>query len=168
YLLAMEEVRADTKPILDFIHVVKQDGLGIALEQSFVPPPAVEFVHSTFQFIGENKPHCTAAAFAFGREDLIPGMFGALLEKMKITQNMAPNFHYYLRRHTQLDGEEHGPLALELVSSLCGDDQQRTAEAATAAKHSLQARITFWDGVAAAIRTHFPRNATGTEPHPPR
>jgi len=35
----------------------------------------------TFQFIHEQKDHCTASAFAFGREDLIPAMFGALLER---------------------------------------------------------------------------------------
>ncbi|MEO6350848.1 MAG: DUF3050 domain-containing protein, partial [Candidatus Limnocylindrales bacterium] len=57
-----------------------------------------------------------------------------------------------LRRHIQLDGEEHGALALELVSSLCGHDHQRTAEALQAAERALEARIAVWDGVLKAIK----------------
>ncbi|MDQ3488678.1 MAG: DUF3050 domain-containing protein [Acidobacteriota bacterium] len=152
YLLAMEEVGADTRPMREFLGHVARDGVQAALRLPAVPPPAVAFVRSTFHFIAGGKDHCTAAAFAFGREDLIPGMFGALLERMKISEATAPNFHYYLRRHIQLDGDEHGALALELVSSLCGHDQQRTTEALQAAERALEARIAFWDGVFTAIK----------------
>jgi len=117
-----------------------------------VPRPAIEFVRSTFQFIHDQKDHCTASAFAFGREDLIPAMFGALLERMKISEVMAPNFHYYLKRHTQLDAETHGPLALQLVATLCGKNAHREQEAMRAAERALEARIIFWDGVEAAMK----------------
>jgi hypothetical protein len=152
YLLAMEEVKADTRPIRRFIAEVREHGVEAALRLPGVPAPAVGFVRTTFQFIREKKDHCTAAAFAFGREDLIPAMFGALLERMKITEAMAPNFHYYLNRHTQLDGDTHGPLALQLVAELCGEDSRRKAEATVAAEQALEARIVFWDGVEAAMK----------------
>jgi len=152
YLLAMEEVKADTRPIRHFISVVNKNGVGAALDLPLVPRPAIEFVRSTFQFIDEHKDHCTASAIAFGREDLIPAMFGALLERMKISEVMAPNFHYYLKRHTQLDAETHGPLALQLVATLCDENDQREQEAMRAAERALKARITFWDGVEAAMK----------------
>ncbi|HXG72311.1 MAG TPA: DUF3050 domain-containing protein [Gemmatimonadaceae bacterium] len=151
-LLAMEEVGADTRPMREFLNHVARDGVQAALRLPAIPPPTLAFVRSTFQFIAGGKDHCTAAAFAFGREDLIPGMFGALLERMNISEATAPNFHYYLRRHIQLDGDEHGALALELVSSLCGHDDQRTAEALDAAEGALEARIAFGDGVLTAIK----------------
>jgi len=92
------------------------------------------------------------SAFAFGREDLIPAMFGALLERMKISEVVAPNFHYYLKRHTQLDAETHGPLALQLVAALCCKNDHREQEAMNAAERALEARILFWDGVEAAMK----------------
>jgi hypothetical protein len=152
YLLAMEEVEADTRPVRQFIAVVNEKGVEAALRLPVVPQPAIEFVKSTFQFIAARKDHCTASAFTFGREDLIPDMFGALLERMQITESMAPNFHYYLNRHTQLDAETHGPLALQLVTALCGQDARRKREANTAAETALEVRIAFWDGVEAAIK----------------
>ncbi len=152
YLLSMEEVNADTRPIRQFISVVNENGVEAALGLPMVPRPAIEFVRSTFQFIHEQKDHCTASAFAFGREDLIPAMFGALLERMKITEVMAPNFHYYLKRHTKLDAETHGPLALQLVAMLCGKDADREQEAVRTAERALEARIVFWNGVEAAVK----------------
>jgi Protein of unknown function (DUF3050) len=152
YLLSMEEVKADTIPIRQFISVANEKGVEPALGLPNVPRPAIEFVRSTFQFIDEQKDHCTASAFAFGREDLVPAMFGALLERMKITEGMAPNFHYYLKRHTQLDAETHGPLALQLVAALCGKNDQREQEAMRAAERALEARIVFWDGIEAAMK----------------
>jgi len=152
YLLSMEEVNADTRPIRQFISVVNENGVEAALGLPMVPRPAIEFVRSTFQFIHEQKDHCTASAFAFGREDLIPAMFGALLERMKITEVMAPNFHYYLKRHTQLDAETHGPLALQLVAMLCDKNADREQEAVRTAERALEARIVFWNGVEAAVK----------------
>src|SRR5258707_780801 len=143
YLLSMEEVKADTRSIRQFVSVVNEHGIGAALALPNVPRPAVEFVRSTFEFIHELKDHCTASAFAFGREDVIPGMFGALLERMKISEAMAPNFHYYLKRHTQLDAETHGPLSLQLVATLCGKNEQREREAMRAAERALKGRIIF-------------------------
>src|SRR5258708_18408118 len=91
YLLAMEEVKADTKPIRQFIAVVNENGIESALSLPAVPQPAIEFVRSTFHFVAEQKDHCTASAFPFGREDLVPAMFGALLRRMKISEDMTPN-----------------------------------------------------------------------------
>src|SRR5258708_3524487 len=59
YLLSMEEVKADTKPIRHFISAVSEHGIGAALGLPIVPRPAVDFVRATFQVIDEHKDHCT-------------------------------------------------------------------------------------------------------------
>ena len=63
----------------------------------------------------------------------------------------APAFHYYLKRHVQLDEDFHGPLSLRLLETLCGNDPQKMEEAETAAEEAICARIRFWDGVLEAI-----------------
>ena len=61
-------------------------------------------------------------------------------------------FHYYLERHIHLDEGFHGPLAMKLLNQLCEDDGEKTEEAIASAKRAVEARITFWDGVLAAIK----------------
>src|SRR5258708_35053024 len=53
YLLSMEEVKADTRPIRQFIAVLNENGIESALSLPAVPQPAIDFVRSTFPFIHE-------------------------------------------------------------------------------------------------------------------
>jgi hypothetical protein len=92
-----------------------------------------------------------AASFSFGRENVIPGMFNSLLAKLGIGEDRAPIFHYYLKRHAELDGDEHGPAALRLVATLCGNDPARLAEAVEAANAALASRTRLWDRVLATL-----------------
>ena len=47
------------------------------------------------------------------------------------------DFRYYLHRHIGLDGGEHGPMAVRLVASLCGNNEGRWQEAEQAAMTAL-------------------------------
>nr|CRH04618.1 conserved protein of unknown function [Candidatus Magnetococcus massalia] len=147
YLEAMEEVEADTQPVRQFVEQVKREGVHTFLKQAALPPAARSFMQSTFGFIQSGKPHVVAAAFALGREHIIPPMFRALLKEMQITQQQAPVFHYYLTRHIDLDGDHHGPLSMQLLTELCGGDKTKIQEAEDAAIQAIQARIIFWYGV---------------------
>jgi hypothetical protein len=151
YCDAMREVGADPAPAIRFSEVAADQGFEAALALNLAPPAAREFMRSTFGFIATGKPHVAGAAFALGREHIIPEMFRALLAKMNITAQQAPAFHFYLERHIHLDEDFHAPLALRMVNELVGGDAARLAEAEAAAVAAVKARIGFWDGVLAAL-----------------
>ena len=76
YLAGMAQAGADRHIIDTFIGLLRQGaGVSAALTSAGVPVPAAEFVNTTWQFIQQAPVHSQAAAFAFGREDLIPDMF---------------------------------------------------------------------------------------------
>jgi len=153
YAQAMEEVKEGSSQLIrEFVSTVASDSLDIAKETIQIPSAAKEFMEITFGFINSNKPHVVAAAFALGREHIIPEMFRALLDKMKISREQANVFHYYLDRHIELDGDHHGPMSLRMLDLLCEGDEAKIAEAEEAALLAIKARIKFWDGVLLAIQ----------------
>lgn len=151
YCHAMREVGASAAQPMAFIELVKEAGIDAALERGEVPEPAREFMKTTFGFVASGKPHVVAAAFALGREHVIPNMFRAFLAKMSIGKERAPAFHYYLERHIHLDETSHAPLSLKMLEVLCGGDAARRREAEEAAARAVEARIRFWSGVQQAI-----------------
>jgi hypothetical protein len=57
----------------------------------------------------------------------------------------------YLERHIEVDGEQHTPMAMQMLADLCGDDDRKWRECAEAAARALRARAELWDGIAAAL-----------------
>ncbi|MFM1770044.1 MAG: hypothetical protein RJA22_2573 [Verrucomicrobiota bacterium] len=150
YLQSMEEAGADTGPIRRFLDLLAR---GLSVEQALagLPLPAGvrSFVRHTFQVIDQGRPHEVAAAFTYGREDLIPDLFGAIVARLQQEfPGRFDTFRYYLDRHIELDGDEHGDLGREMVALLCGGDAVREREAAAAARAALEARLQLWDGIA--------------------
>ncbi|MDI1460808.1 DUF3050 domain-containing protein [Catellatospora sp. KI3] len=152
YLQGMAQAGADTSVIERFIDLIRSGTpVSEALAAVAVPAPSAEFVNSTFAFIQTLPLHCQAAAFAFGREDLIPEMFQQVVDVNENVGNLGL-FVDYLRRHIQVDDEEHTPMAMQMLADLCGDDQQKWQECATAVTSTLNARVRLWDGITAAIK----------------
>jgi hypothetical protein len=140
-----------------YIDAMKQCGANTSAIESFVANvsatniPSVNdgvdaFLNTTFDVIDSNETHKIASAFTFGREDLIPDMFTAIVNEYN-TENNLDKFVYYLERHIELDGGEHGPLALELISNLCGDDDNKWKEVEETAIACLVARKKLWDSI---------------------
>ncbi len=151
YLGAMREIGADADTPQRFVEIAARDGISAALAAQLAPQPAAEFTRTTFAFIDGGRPHVVAAALALGREHVIPAMFRAFLLRMGISEQQAPTFHYYLKRHIHLDEDFHAPLSLRLLQGLCANDPARIAEARAAAEQAVAARIAFWDGILAAL-----------------
>lgn len=151
YLGAMDEVDADTYPVRAFLRQVKKGGVAKALRRADIPEPSRRFLTSTFDLIAADSTPAVAAAFALGREQVIPGMFRAILADLGISRRQAPLFHYYLERHIHLDGQLHGPLSLNLLTHVCGDSQAKQRQVEKAAKKAVKARVALWDAVHAAL-----------------
>ena len=146
YLHAMQSCGADTAGAAELVRAVEG---GQVLEDALrsAPEESRAFVEATFAMIATSQTHRIAAAFTFGREDLIPDIFSAFIREMdeRLPGRIAP-FRYYLERHIEMDGDEHGPMALEMLRHLCRS-KQAWAEAADSASRALEARLAFWDGI---------------------
>ena len=144
YLSAMKQCGANTSHIENFIANLGEDNIPI------VNAEIDDSLKSTFDIINSGEAHKIASAFTFGREDLIPDMFTSIVKEYN-AENKLNKFMYYLERHIELDGGEHGPLALELISDLCGDDNKKWEEVEETAIICLVARKKLWDTVLSKI-----------------
>ena len=152
YVAAMEEVGASTKSIRRFLGLI---GEGVAVEVALAlagaSRPARAFVRRTLDYALDGTTVEVLSAFLFGREDLIPDMFRRILPRWKESRN-APRFAYYVERHIELDGDDHGPAARRALIELAGDDPSAWQAAERVAKDAIAARITLWDHVHAALK----------------
>jgi len=151
YLDGMAEAGADTATIHAFIDRLRAGKPVLeAIDDVNVPRPAAEFVRLTWGLIESAPVHAQAAAFAFGREDLIPDMFQQVVGVNERIGSL-DTFVDYLARHIQVDSEEHTPMAMQMLADLCGEDDVKWAECTDTIKLALAARARLWDGILAAI-----------------
>ena len=154
YLDAMRHMGSETHKIEVFLSKIHQNSsIEEALDFAEVPEAVKNFVKVTFKTIYSNDAHKVAAAFTFGREDLIPDMFIEIIHQTH-EQESFKDFLYYLNRHVELDGDSHGPLSLDMIVELCGDDQQKWSEVLVTAKEALDVRISLWNYIADTISKH--------------
>ena len=157
YIEAMQSLGASTKGI-EFLLQEINSGKSIrnAIESSEIPSPIADFLNFTFEVVNTKKAHVISAVFTFGREDLIPDMFIEIIKNLNAAEGVdLSNLIYYFERHIEVDADEHGPMALEMVSQLCGDDPEKYQEAITYSKRALELRIGLWDGILASIEKSF-------------
>lgn len=151
YVNGMERAGADTRPITRFLdHLRNGTTVRDALDEASAPPAASTFVTTTWDLIENASLHRQAAAFAFGREDLIPEMFDQVI-KIDDQHGKLATFRDYLARHIEVDSEEHTPMAMAMVADLCGSDQAKWDDCAETIVSALHARISLWDGIVAEL-----------------
>ena len=99
--------------------------------------------------IEEGKAHKIAAAFTFGREDLIPNMFTEILNSFQqnFPETDLSKLIYYFERHIELDADEHGPMAMQMITELCGSDAQKWRDVEEVSITALEKRIGLWDAI---------------------
>jgi hypothetical protein len=152
YLKGMAEAGADTTAI-DRLVTLLRAGRPVlpALADAGAPAAATEFVAGTWGLIESAPVHCQAAAFAFGREDLIPDMFDQVVAVNRTQGNRLATFLDYLERHIEVDSEEHTPMAMQMLADLCAEDEDKWRQCEATVNATLQARVRLWTGILAAI-----------------
>ncbi|MEQ3661105.1 MAG: DUF3050 domain-containing protein [Flavobacterium sp.] len=150
YLDAMKACGANTTPIENFLlEVVETRNIFVSIKQSELHPNVKEFLDFTFRVIEEGEAHQIAAAFTFGREDLIPEMFTAILKKFQANfpDVDLSKLIYYFERHIELDADEHGPMAMQMIAELCGNDDKKWHDVETVSILALEKRIGLWNAI---------------------
>ena len=155
YLDAMQEMNADCAKIAGFIdEISKGTEVVKSIKNLSIHKSIKDFVTYTFKIIETKEDHKIAAAFTFGREDIKPDMFLKIVGETTLKSNKKfDNFIYYLERHIELDGDEHGPLSLQMIEELCADDDKKWQEVLAVAKKSLQVRINLWSAVEEELKS---------------
>jgi hypothetical protein len=156
YHQAMTRFGADTSSIDGFLERLRGgQEVRHALRAAELTESVQQFVGHTFEVIESGDLCRIAATFTFGREDLLPAVFQKIVEELaRQSAGNLDGFKYYLLRHIELDGDEHGPMATRLVSQLCGDDRRQWGSAGQAAVAALEARLTFWNAIHRAVQRH--------------
>ena len=150
YLDAMEDIGASTKKSTDLItKMINSDDIFKTIDNLEIHPNIKEFLKFTFSVIDEGEPHKIAAIFTFGRENLIPNMFNEILHEFQknITEIDISKLIYYFERHIELDEDEHGPMALEMVTELAKNDKSKWQEIEDISITALKKRILLWDAI---------------------
>jgi len=150
YLEAMKACGADTEPIENFLeNVIETQNIFVSIRKSNLHPNIKGFLDFTFKVIEQGKPHQIAAAFTFGREDLIPDMFTAILKNFQknFPETDLSQLIYYFERHIELDADDHGPKALQMVTELCENSPLKWKEVEDISIMALEKRIGLWDAI---------------------
>ena len=149
YLEAMVQIGADSRQIKQLIFLIDNEKtIEEALQLVDINQETRDFVNFTFSVLKSGEIHRIASVFTFGREDLIPDMFISILREMESKgQTNISKLLYYLERHIEVDGDDHGPISLKMMEELCGSDEQKWNEVLTSAKEAMQMRIRLWDGI---------------------
>lgn len=153
YLKAMDEIGADTAPIVNLVTAI-QNGMPWqeAVSQAQIPEEIKTFVRFSLTTATTAPAHIVGGVFTYGREDLIPDLFIAIVRGLANQQKgSVDTLLYYLERHIELDGDEHGPMALQMMQELCGDSIKNWDEANSFAQKALEHRIRLWDFIAVQL-----------------
>lgn len=152
YLEAMAEIGADTGPIERFLAGLAEGrSPAEALAVAEVPLPAARFVRATLATALHGTLPEVLGSFFHGRENVIPAMFRGLLARWRIDRAQAPTLVFYLERHIELDGDEHGPAAEAMIEAIVGADETIGRALLAAARTAVAERVALWDGVLAGI-----------------
>lgn len=143
YLKAMKEIGVDTSPIKS----VASD-----YDLTLLPKEIKEMVNYHITLSQNGQVHEVASSFFFGREKLIPLIFDSIVKAIEKESLECPTLLYYLKRHIEVDGDDHGPKAMKCLNELTDNDVKKQ-EALVVARESLKYRKNLWDFIYKELTT---------------
>ncbi len=154
YLEAMEEVGASTTPIKRFLQALDAGRTWQgSLQNCGAPKAGTQFAQETLQAVENESLAFIAGAFTFGRENLLPDLF---LQFVRHLDQSHPgkflDLVYYFQRHIEVDGEEHGPLAIKMLEKTVEAGQGTAVDAFEGAQAELVKRCSLWDSILEIIQ----------------
>jgi hypothetical protein len=153
YLEAMAEVGANTQPVQRYLQALDAGRTWQgSLQNSGAPAAASVFVRQTLDAIENQSLAYIAGAFTFGRETLIPNMFVQFVNTLEQShRGKFAGLIDYLERHIEVDSEEHGPLALQMLEKTIEADNGNAEDILEGAQTELLKRTHLWDAVLDAL-----------------
>src|SRR5260370_5998656 len=156
YLKAMGNVGASTLHFDTFRSLALAGSpVEVALARIGAAPHVQAFVAHTMALANSGTTEEVMAAFFYGREDIIPEMFRRLLKTIygaKHNSDRLRHFIYYIDRHIELDGDNHGPKGRELLEGLVAKSPHRDERALQAACSSIKPPIGLWNATLRNLR----------------
>ena len=147
YCRALKEIQGNPQMAIEFSQSPLAPSNKLNFESFLLPKSVRNFLAFNQELIRESKAHTLAASFYFGREKAIPIIFKSILKETLVTEKEAPMFHFYLGRHIELDSNEHGPKAKEMIKYFCQDKKTLCHEVLLTAKKVIEQRVKFWDEI---------------------
>ena len=144
YVQSMDKIGADSSKIKTLVSLIeKGTHWREALIEVQAPKEIFDFVDFSLTVATEAPVHIVAGVFTFGRE-IVRGL-------SKNNDEKFDDLLYYLERHIELDGDEHGPMALQMIQELCENDSQKIGEAVAYSQKALEHRLKLWDFISTKI-----------------
>ena len=80
-------------------------------------------------------------------------MFTAILKNFQanLPETDLSKLIYYFERHIELDADEHGPMAMKMITELCGINAQKWSDVEEVSILALEKRIGLWDAIEETI-----------------
>lgn len=149
YIECMNQANASTENIDLLISKLKnKENIFDIIKSLKISSALKEFLTFTFETIESKKIHNIAALLTFGRENLIPDMFITFVDDFDCNdKEKVSKFEYYLNRHIDIDGHEHGPMSLTMMDELCADDKNKWQEVKQTSIKALELRIKLWNSI---------------------
>ena len=162
YLAAMTEAGASIEKVEHLVELGRNhQHYRRALARALVPPAAQAFVTDSMSICLTGKNHEIASYFLLGRENLIPDMFRQIVDRLRQGgERGLDGLIYYLDRHIEVDGGEHGPAAEKMLTFLIGGEPRRLAEAYRTGLRAIQSRMKLWDAIALELKAIVPDPVT--------
>jgi len=150
YLEAMKACGANTAEIEAFLEdVVTTQNIFVSIRKSSLQEDVKGFLDFTFRVIDQGEPHEIAAAFAFGRGEIIPLSFTGILKALSsdFPEAGLEKLIYYFEHQIAIDINEHSPMAMKMVEELCGTDPAKWRDAQEVALLALEKRMSLWNAI---------------------